>query len=106
MSQKYIFKSKYRDDQISLTKGTVTTRPDGSRLIEGQELAQFANNTFTTYDAALADKLRQAIKDRKSTASPLQVFETTDLKEVVEELAAEKATQPKVTKGVRASKGA
>lgn len=96
MSKSYTFKSKYRDDVLSLDKGTIHRRADGSSLVEGRVDATFSHNTFTTHDEELAQKIRDVITTRKTEGRPLGIFETTNEKPI-------SADGTKVRKGVKSA---
>lgn len=75
----FTFKSKYRDDMISLIKPLVETLADGSKRVRGATWAEFGHNTFSTRDGKIATLLRGKIKERLKGSDPLNVVETTSI---------------------------
>jgi hypothetical protein len=85
--KKHVFKSKYRDDKISLIKAKRVKNPDGSTtVLEDQVYADFSHNTWASTNQELAEKLRQRIADGLDPNNPLpalHIIETT--KEIAKE---------------------
>ena len=81
MPKKHVFKSKYRDDKITLTKANRVKNPDGSMTtVANQEWAEFAHNTWATTNQERAELLRKRIADGLDPNHPLpaiHVLETT-----------------------------
>lgn len=75
----WVFKSKFRRDQVTLRKPVSTPLPDGSRRVTGTVWAEFDHNTWTTKDPELATILRDAIATRRPI-NPLGIVETTNVK--------------------------
>ena len=78
MPKKHIFKSKYRDDKISLTKAHTEKNPDGSKTVVSQSWADFAHNTWTTTSQEQADMLRKRIADGLDIGNPLPAIHVID----------------------------
>ena len=76
--KRFVFKSKFRDDRVTLDKPSVTQYPDGSKSVEGHKMAEFSHNTWSTDSAEDAEKLRVTIQKRLKRA-PLGIIETTDI---------------------------
>ena len=81
MPKKHVFKSKFRDDKISLVKAKRIKNPDGSMTVVDDPIwADFSHNTWTTTDPERADMLRKRITDGLDPNHPLSaihVLETT-----------------------------
>lgn len=81
MPKKHVFKSKYRDDKISLIKAKRVRNSDGSlTVLEDQVYADFSHNTWATTNQEQAEKLRQRIEAGLDPNNPLpaiHVIETT-----------------------------
>ena len=80
MPKKHVFKSKFRDDKISLTKAHTEKNPDGSKTVVSQSWADFSHNTWTTTDQEQAELLRKRIAAGLDPNHPLpaiHVLETT-----------------------------
>ena len=75
----YVFKSKYKRDQVTLQKTLRDKTADGSPIIRPGFTAIFERNTWTTRDPVRAAELRAAIKQRLQDGNPLHIVETTDL---------------------------
>ncbi len=73
----FVFKSKYREDNVTLRKPVRRELADGTAYMEPAVVAQFNRSTWATDDAELAKLLRDIIKRRLATA-PLHILETTD----------------------------
>ena len=76
--QRFVFKSKYIRDVVTLIKPKNTPYPDGTRLVEAGKKAEFEHNTWPTGDPVLAKILRDKIEDRKDT-DPYHIVETTQV---------------------------
>lgn len=72
----WVFKSKYREDRVTLKKPRKVKYDDGSVFVDAGEYAEFHRNTWTTDDAVKARKLREMIEERKDK-DPLHIVETT-----------------------------
>ncbi len=72
----YTFKSKFREDVITLKKSHRKDNPDGSTTLEHRVDAEFHRNTWSTKKAWEAGVLRDMIQDRKDT-DPIHIVETT-----------------------------
>ena len=74
----FMFKSKYRDDCITLRKPMIERLPDGSKSFQAAQVAQFDRNTWITEDPEEAALLRNAITTRQRLRSDLGVWEVTE----------------------------
>ena len=72
----YTFKSKFREDVITLRKPMKKDNPDGSTTLEPMVVAEFHRNTWFTKKAWEAGVLREKIEARKHT-DPYHIIETT-----------------------------
>jgi hypothetical protein len=77
----FVFKSKYKEDKVTLKKGRKESLPDGSSRVEAPVLAEFTRYTWSTDDPASAEILRGFIADRLRAGNPLHILETTQIKE-------------------------
>ena len=77
----FVFKSKFKEDKVTLVKGVKERLPDGSARITPGVLAEFNHYTWKTDDVKLAKILRDGIAARLLHGIPLHVFETTTIKE-------------------------
>lgn len=75
---KYGFKSKYRDDRITLIKSYKTKNPDNSYTFYPGYVAEFDHNNWFTFDPDKAQLMRNLIEERKDI-NPLHVTETTGM---------------------------
>ena len=73
----YVFKSKYKEDVVTLKKGKKDKFPDGTMDIVAPIAAEFHRFTWATDDADLALILRNNIAKRLKQGSPLHILETT-----------------------------
>ena len=76
---RFVFKSKFREDKVTIDKPHVTLNPDGTKTVEGHRMAEFSRNTWATDDELDAEKLRTAIRNREKRGSTLNIIETTDI---------------------------
>lgn len=74
----YVFKSKFRQDRVTLRKPLKTKHNDGSYSVDPGEYAEFERNTWSTNDAFKAQILRDKIKERQNM-DPLHIVETTHM---------------------------
>ena len=74
----FVFKSKYKEDRVTLKKGTRELMPDGTAFVSPPVVAEFGRNTWATDDANLAGILRDIIGRRLLTGAPIHILETTD----------------------------
>ena len=72
----FIFKSKFREDVVTLVTPIKTKHADGSTFVDPGKFAEFHRNTWTTQDPVSAQQLRQKIEERKDH-DPLHIVETT-----------------------------
>ena len=83
VSKKHVFKSKYRDDKISLIKAKRVKNLDGSTtVLEDPIYADFSHNTWATTNQEQAELLRKRIAaglDPDSSLPAIHVIETTGL---------------------------
>ena len=81
MPKKHIFKSKYRDDKISLIKAERVKLPDGTLAVtKNQTWAEFGHNTWATTNQEHAELLRKRIAaglDPNDSLPALHIIETT-----------------------------
>lgn len=77
----YVFKSKYKEDVVTLKKGKKEKFPDGTMDIVAPVAAEFHRFTWATDDSDLAEKLRNIIANRLKSGTPIHILETTDAKE-------------------------
>lgn len=77
----YVFKSKYSDDSVTLTKPVKTVLPGGQVETVAEESAEFHRFTFGTDDAEKAEKLRGVIATRLKSGTPIHILETSNTKE-------------------------
>ena len=77
--KRFIFKSKFREDKVTLYKPHVELNPYGSKSVEGHKMAEFMRNTWSTDDPLDAEKLRTVIRNRTKRGASLGVVETTDI---------------------------
>lgn len=75
----WVFKSKWKRDQVTLQKTLKDKAADGSPIIRPGYTAVFDRNTWTTRDERWATKLRDIIAERLRDGNPLHVVETTKL---------------------------
>ena len=74
----FVFKCKYKEDRVTLKKGTKELMPDGSAFVSPPVTAEFGRHTWSTDDANLAGILRDIIARRLLQRSPIHIQETTD----------------------------
>ena len=74
----FTFKSKFREDKLTLKKQIIEALADGSKRVTGTEFIEFSQNTFSTQDPEVARVLREKIADRDKLGVPLHVIETTE----------------------------
>lgn len=83
MPKKHVFKSKYRDDRIVLTKAERVKNPDGSMsILKDQVWAEFSHNTWASTNQEQAELLRKRIANGINPNHPLpaiHVIETTEV---------------------------
>lgn len=72
----FVFKSKYREDIVTLVTPRKIKHADGSTFIDPGKFAEFHRNTWTTHDPYEAQLLREKIEARRDT-DPLHIVETT-----------------------------
>jgi hypothetical protein len=72
----FVFKSKFREDVVTLDHPKKTKHADVSTFIDPGKFAEFHRNTWTTEDPFLAQKLRDKIEERRNH-DPLHIVETT-----------------------------
>lgn len=81
MPKKHVFKSKFRDDKISLIKIGRVENSDGSTTVtKDQVWADFSHNTWATTNQEQAELLRKRIASGLDPNNPLptiHVLETT-----------------------------
>lgn len=77
----FVFKSKFKEDKVTLKKGLKETMPDGSMRVQAPVLAEFSHFTWITDDTNRAALLRAAIEERLLHGSPIHIQETTNIKE-------------------------
>ena len=75
----YVFKSKFREDKVTLRKPHTELNADGTKTVTGHEMAEFSRNTWSTDDPQRAEAMRTAIKNRQKRGTPLAIIETTVL---------------------------
>ena len=75
--QHFVFKSKFKEDKVTLDKGSVETLPNGMKVATGARFADFSRFTFTTDSPDDAETLREFIKQRLKKGNPLHILETT-----------------------------
>jgi hypothetical protein len=80
-AEHFVFKSKYKDDKVTLKKGRKEQLPDGSTYVEPPVLAEFSRYTWVTDDPVYAEILRDGIKKRLLHGNPIHILETTSIKE-------------------------
>ena len=97
---KFVFKSKYREDQVSLQKPQVESFSDGSKRVMGGSIIPFHRYTWSTDDPIQAEKLRAVIAQRLRLGDPIHIMETTGVEPIDE-----KPLRPSVKRGVRGHKG-
>lgn len=74
----FTFKSKFREDKVTLKKQIIEALADGSKRVTGTEFLEFSQNTFSTQDPEVANILREKIAAREKKGVPLHVIETTE----------------------------
>lgn len=72
----FVFKSKFREDVVTLVTPTKVKHADGSTFVDPGKFAEFHRNTWTTEDPLEAQMLRDKIEERKLN-DPLHIVETT-----------------------------
>ena len=94
---KFVFKSKYKEDQVVFQQPQVETFSDGSKRVMGGEIQPFHRYTWSTDDPVQAEKMRAIIAQRLKLRDPIHIMETTDAEPI----------EPNVTvkKGVRGTRG-
>jgi hypothetical protein len=78
----FVFKSKYKEDKVTLKKGIKEQMPDGSARVQAPVLAEFSRFTWSTDDPVSAETLRGFIAQRLRDGVPLHIQETTTIKDV------------------------
>lgn len=77
----YVFKSKFKEDVVTLKKGKKSALPDGTMNVEAPQTADFHRFTWATDDPEDAEKLRNIIERRLASGTPIHILETTEAKE-------------------------
>lgn len=77
--KRFIFKSKFREDKITLRKPQTELNPDGTKSVHGHVMAEFNRNTWSTDDPQMAEAMRTAIHNRLKRGVPIEIVETTVL---------------------------
>ncbi len=77
----FVFKSKYKEDKVTLKKGIKERMPDGSTRVEAPIMAEFNRYTWATDNTEYAEILRGGIANRLLNGNPIHIQETTSLKE-------------------------
>ncbi len=73
----FVFKSKYKEDVVTLKKGVKTVAPDGRMDVQPAVTAEFHRFTWATDDDDKASILRGFIAARFKDGTPLHILETT-----------------------------
>lgn len=76
---KFVFKSKFRQDKVKLFEATYRRYADGTmRVASPARWAEFEYNTWSTADKEAAQKMRDKIAECDRKGVPMKVWEATE----------------------------